>query len=54
MFLQLGQYSWDRIMHDGWRRRVGLQFMFSLLKIEPLVYKVNLNYVAEMMELDNI
>ncbi|KAA1468736.1 hypothetical protein DENSPDRAFT_834143 [Dentipellis sp. KUC8613] len=39
-FILLGQYSWGRIIDNCWRYYVGLQFMFSLLKHEPSLYKM--------------
>jgi len=37
-FLELGPMSWEKIIDSSWRRRVGLRFMFMLLRSDPEAY----------------
>jgi len=37
-FLELGPMSWEKIIDASWRRRVGLRFMFMLLRLDPEAY----------------
>lgn len=40
-FLELGPMSWEKIIDASWRRRVGLRFMFMLLRCDPEAYTVS-------------
>jgi hypothetical protein len=36
-----GLMSWQNIEHVVWRRRVGLRFMLTLLRLAPIAYKAS-------------
>ena len=38
--MKLGQQSWEKIINDSWRRRVGLRFNLTLLCLDPGAYDV--------------
>jgi hypothetical protein len=38
--MKLGQQSWEKIIDDSWRRRVGLRFNVTLLRLDPGAYSV--------------
>lgn len=42
LFLDLGPHSWGRIIEGVWRRRIGMRFMYTLLKVDPCTYTVRL------------
>ncbi|EPQ56427.1 hypothetical protein GLOTRDRAFT_138160 [Gloeophyllum trabeum ATCC 11539] len=37
-YLALGPQSWERIIEAAWRRRVGLRFMYMVLRSDPRAY----------------
>ncbi|KII85768.1 hypothetical protein PLICRDRAFT_44168 [Plicaturopsis crispa FD-325 SS-3] len=37
-YLTMGPQSWERIIDPSWRRRVGLRFMFMMLRLDPPAY----------------
>lgn len=39
--MKLGQQSWEKIIDDSWRRRVGLRFNLMLLRLDPAAYNVS-------------
>ena len=45
-FLELGSMSWEKIIDASWRRRVGLRFMFMLLRFDPEAYTVSRRLAA--------
>ncbi|KAI6149743.1 Mus7/MMS22 family-domain-containing protein [Pisolithus tinctorius] len=38
LYMKLGQQSWEKIIDSSWRRRVGLRFNLSLLRLDPAAY----------------
>ena len=40
LYMKLGQQSWEKIIDASWRRRVGLRFNLSLLRLDPAAYPV--------------
>jgi hypothetical protein len=44
--LELGSMSWEKIIDASWRRRVGLRFMFMLLRFDPEAYTVSRRLAA--------
>ncbi|KAG6334435.1 hypothetical protein ID866_4656 [Astraeus odoratus] len=38
LYMKLGQQSWEKIIDASWRRRVGLRFNLSLLRLDPSAY----------------
>ncbi|KAF9245333.1 Mus7/MMS22 family-domain-containing protein [Melanogaster broomeanus] len=38
LYMKLGQQSWEKIIDSSWRRRVGLRFNLTLLRLDPGAY----------------
>lgn len=55
--MKLGQQSWEKIIDDSWRRRVGLRFNLMLLRLDPRAYsvrhKVYVSFLADNISTEN-
>ncbi|KAF8557733.1 hypothetical protein OG21DRAFT_1601471 [Imleria badia] len=50
LYMKLGQQSWEKIIDDSWRRRVGLRFNLTLLRLDPGAYnKMKDDFIAVLL-----
>jgi hypothetical protein len=50
LYMKLGQQSWEKIIDDSWRRRVGLRFNVTLLRLDPGAYsKMKDDFIAVLL-----
>ncbi|KAG9312886.1 Mus7/MMS22 family-domain-containing protein [Chiua virens] len=50
LYMKLGQQSWEKIIDDSWRRRVGLRFDLTLLRLDPGAYnKMKDEFIAVLL-----
>lgn len=47
--MKLGQQSWEKIIDDSWRRRVGLRFNLTLLRLDPGAYNVSICFYSTLL-----